>query len=161
MKSTLKIIILAVVLTIIVEACSSSKNIQGSTTNYNTGTFSGKWTVSNINVDIPADYKISNVFDEAPYQDFKGSRWELNRNGKGSFTLNNGSQQEIFWSLYNQGNEKMFQFKKLEDKDMAKNVNDGYRLQVLQTGDTAFVLRSNLNIGSAKQGYITYNFSKN
>lgn len=162
MKPTLKIILLAIIITVIFEACSSTKNAQGATTNnLNTGTFSGKWTVTDVMVDIPADFKISNVFDEAPYQDFKGSKWELIRNGKGSFTLNNGTQQEIFWSLFNQDNTKLFQFKKLEDKDKAKNVNDGYRLQIMQAGDTAFVLRSNLDVGGGKQGYITYNFSKN
>ncbi len=161
MKPALKIIILALVLTILFEACSSTKSVQSNTPNSNAGTFSGKWTVTDVRVDIPADYKISNVFDEAPYQDFKDSQWELIRNGKGSFTLNKGSHQDIFWSIYNQGNEKMFQFKKLEDKDKAKNVNDGYRLQIMQAGDTAFVLRSNLDLGNQKQGYITYNFSKN
>lgn len=161
MKPGLRIIILAVVLTIIFEACSSTKTTQSNTANLNAGSFSGKWTVTDVKVDIPADYKISNVFDEAPYEDFKGSKWELIRNGKGSFTLNKGSHQEIFWSLYNQGNEKMFQFKKLEDKDKPKNINDGYRLQIMQAGDTAFVLRSNLNLGNQRQGHITYNFSKN
>lgn len=161
MKSGLRIIIMALVLAIIFEACSSTKSTQTNTSNLNVGAFSGKWTVTDVRVDIPADYKISNVFDEAPYQDFKGSKWELIRNGKGSFTLNNGSKQEIFWSLYNQANEKMFQFKKLEDKDKPKNVNDGYRLQIMQSADTVFVLRSSLNLGDQKQGYITYNFSKN
>ncbi|MEO7801267.1 MAG: hypothetical protein ABIR81_04670 [Ginsengibacter sp.] len=161
MKSGLRIIVLAVMLTIIFEACSSTKSTQTTTANLNVGAFSGKWTVTDVRVDIPADYKIGDVFDEAPYEDFRGSRWELVRNGKGSFTLNSGASQEIFWSLYNQANEKMFQFKKLEHKDKAKNVDDGYRLQIMQSSDTAFVLRSNLNLGDQKQGYITYNFSKN
>jgi hypothetical protein len=152
---------MALVLTIIFEACSSTKSTTASTSNLNVGAFSGNWTVSDVRVDIPADYKISNVFDEAPYQDFKGSKWELIRNGKGSFTLNSGAKQEIFWSLFNQANEKMFQFKKLEDKDKPKNVDDGYKLQIMQSADTAFVLRSNLNLGNQKQGYITYYFSKN
>lgn len=161
MKSGLKIIVLALILAIIFEACSSTKSSKTSTSNLNAGAFSGKWTITDVRVDIPADYKINNVFDEAPYQDFKGSKWELIRNGKGSFVLNNGSEQEIFWSLYNQANEKMFQFKKLEDKDKPKNVNDGYRLQIMQSADTAFVLRSNLDLGNQQQGHITYNFSKN
>ena len=74
-------------------------------------------------------------------------------------TLNNGTKQDIYWSIYNQNNEKMFQFKKLEDNDKAKNVKEGYRLQVQQIGDTNFVLRSPLNLSEGKTGYISYTFS--
>ncbi len=55
----------------------------------------------------------------------------------------------------------MFQFKKLEDDDKAKNVKEGYRLQVQQIGDTNFVLRSPLSLSQGKTGYISYTFSGN
>src|SRR5687767_8730072 len=124
MKKLIKITLLFTVFACIILACSTSKNTQVKIT---PGTFAGNWTISDIKLDIPPDFKVNNVFDEAPYQDFIGSKWNLVRNGKGSFTLNNGTKQDIYWSIYNQNDEKMFQFKKLEDNDKAKNVKEGYR----------------------------------
>ena len=158
MKKLIKINLLFTLIAFIIAACSTSKNTQVKIT---PGTFAGNWIISDIKLDMPADFKVNNVFDEAPYQDFMGSRWNLIRNGKGSFTLNNGTKQDIYWSIYNQDNERMFQFKKLEDDDKAKNVREGYRLQVQQIGDTNFVLRSPLNLSEGKTGYISYTFSGN
>ena len=158
MKKLIKINLLITVIALVFAACSTPKNTQVKIT---PGTFAGNWIISDIKLDMPSDFKVNNVFDEAPYQDFMGSRWNLIRNGKGSFTLNNGTKQDIYWSIYNQDNEKIFQFKKLEDNDKAKNVKEGYRLQVQQIGDTNFVLRSPLKLSEGKTGYISYTFSGN
>jgi hypothetical protein len=53
----------------------------------------------------------------------------------------------------------MFQFKKLEVSDKAKNVKDGYRLQVQQVSDTNLILRSPIELSDGKTGYINYSFS--
>ncbi len=156
MKELIKISSLAAVITFMFMACSTSQNAQ---VKINPGTFAGNWVISNIKLDMPSDYKVNDVFDEAPYQDFMGSKWNLIRNGKGSFTLTKGTKQDIYWSLYNQDNEKMFQFKKLEASDKAKNVNDGYRLQVQQVSDTNLILRSPIKLSDGKTGYINYSFS--
>ncbi len=156
MRELIKSSLLATVITFMFMACSTSKNAQ---VKINPGTFAGNWVISNIKLDMPSDYKVNDVFDEAPYQDFIGSKWNLIRNGKGSFTLSKGTKQDIYWSLYNQENEKMFQFKKLEVSDKAKNVKDGYRLQVQQVSDTNLILRSPIELSDGKTGYINYSFS--
>ena len=94
-----------------ITSCSSSKN----TTNLKAtnGNLNGTWTISNISVDVPSDFKVTDVFDEGPYQDFQGSTWDLIRNGKGSFSLTNGKKKDIYWSIYGKGDNAQFQFKKL------------------------------------------------
>ncbi len=156
MRELIKSSLLATVIAFMFMACSTSQNAQ---VKINPGTFAGNWVISNIKLDMPSDYKVNDVFDEAPYQDFIGSKWNLIRNGKGSFTLSKGTKQDIYWSLYNQENEKMFQFKKLEVSDKAKNVKDGYRLQVQQVSDTNLILRSPIELSDGKTGYINYSFS--
>lgn len=138
-------------------SCSSTKSSTGlKATN---GNLAGKWTVSNISVDLPADFQVTNVFDEAPVSDFKGSSWDLIRNGKGSFTLTNGTKEDIYWSINNSGENSQFQFKKLNGQK-ARNVDEGYRLNIESVSDSSFVAKSPVDIGNGKTGYITYTFSK-
>jgi len=137
--------------------CSSSKNATDlKATN---GHLAGKWTVSNIAVDVPAGFKVTNVFDEAPYSDFQGSTWDLIRNGKGSFTLTNGKKEDIYWSIYGKGDNAQLQFKKLNGAK-ARNVEEGYRLQLQNISSNSFIARSPIDLGNGKTGYITYTFTK-
>jgi len=138
-------------------SCSSSKNATDlKATN---GHLAGKWTVSNIAVDVPAGFKVTNVFDEAPYPDFQGSTWDLIRNGKGSFTLTNGKKEDIYWSIYGKGDNAQLQFKKLNGAK-ARNVEEGYRLQLQNISSNSFIARSPIDLGNGKTGYITYTFTK-
>jgi hypothetical protein len=138
-------------------SCSSSKNATNlKPTNSH---LAGTWTISDIKVDIPADFKITDVFDEAPYEDFKGSKWDLIRNGKGSFTLTNGKKENIYWSIYGKGDNAEFQFKKLEGMK-PRNVADGYRLQLGPISSNSFTAKSPVDLGNGKSGSITYTFTK-
>lgn len=142
---------------ILMTSCSSSKNATNlKPTN---GHLAGTWTVSDITVDIPADFKVTDVFDEAPYEDFKGSKWELIRNGKGSFTLASGKKEDIYWSIYGKGDNAEFQFKKLQGMK-PRNVEEGYRLQLGPISSNSFTAKSPVDIGDGKTGYITYTFTK-
>ena len=138
-------------------SCSSTKNATG--LNATNGNLAGKWTVSNISVDMPSDFKVTDVFDEGPYQDFQGSTWDLIRNGKGSFTLTNGTKEDIYWSIYGKGDNAQFQFKKLKGMK-PKNVEDGYRLQLQDITSSSFVAKSPVDLGNGSTGYITYTFTK-
>jgi hypothetical protein len=156
MKRTIQIFLLATA-TFFMASCSTSKNATDlKATNAN---LAGKWTISNISVDLPSDLKVTDVFDEAPYQDFQGSTWDLIRNGKGSFTLTKGTKEDIYWTIYGKGNDAQFQFKKLNGAK-ARNVTDGYRLQLQNISSNSFVAKSPLDLGNGKTGYITYTFTK-
>ncbi|MEO6820041.1 MAG: hypothetical protein ABI266_06440 [Ginsengibacter sp.] len=138
-------------------SCSFSKN--ATDMKASTGNLSGKWTISDIAVDIPAGFKVTDVFDEAPYADFKGSTWDLIRNGKGSFTLTNGNKEDIYWSIKGKGADAQFQFKKLMGSK-ARNVEDGYRLNLMNISSNSFMAKSPVDIGNGQTGYITYTFTK-
>ncbi|MEO6188928.1 MAG: hypothetical protein ABIO82_05345 [Ginsengibacter sp.] len=137
--------------------CSSSKNAAG--LKATTGNLHGTWTITNITTDLPDTLKVTEVFDEAPYRDFTGSIWELERNGKGSFKLVNGTNEEIYWSIHGKGDNAQFQFKKLNGMK-AKNVEDGYRLDLMNISSNGFVARTPIDIGNGKMAYITYTFGK-
>ena len=138
-------------------SCSSSKNATNlKPTNSH---LAGTWTISDIAVDIPSDFKITDVFDEAPYEDFKGSKWDLVRNGKGSFTLINGKKENIYWSIYGKGDNAEFQFKKLEGMK-PRNVAEGYRLKLGSISSNSFTAKSSIDMGNGQSGYITYTFTK-
>lgn len=138
-------------------SCTSSKN--ATNLKPTVANLAGEWTISNIVVDLPAGFQITNVFDEAPYTDFQGSKWNLIRNGNGSFTLANGTKQNIYWSIYGKGNDAQFQFKKLNG-EKAKNVEEGYRLQLGTINNNSFTAKTIVDAGNGKTGSITYTFSK-
>ena len=140
-----------------ITSCSSSKN--ATDLKATTGNLDGTWTISNISVDVPSTFKVTDVFDEAPYQDFQGSTWNLVRNGKGSFTLANGTKEDIYWSINGKGENAQFQFKKLNGMK-AKNVDDGYRLQLQNISGNSFVAKSPIDLGDGNTGYISYTFTK-
>jgi len=156
MKKILLIIIIFATTTFVI-SCSSSKNATNLTpTNSH---LAGKWTISNIAVDVPSGFKVTNVFDEAPYADFKGSTWDLIRNGNGSFTLTNGTKENIYWSINGKGNNAQFQFKKLNG-EKARNVTEGYRLALGPISSNSFTAKSTINTGTDSTGSITYTFTK-
>lgn len=156
MKRTIEIFLFAIAI-FFMASCSSSKNANDlKATN---GVLAGKWTISNIGVDVPSDFKVTDVFDEGPYQNFQGSSWDLVRNGKGSFTLTNGTKEDIYWTIYGKGDNAQFQFKKLNGAK-AKNVTDGYRLQLQNISSNSFIAKSPVDLGDGKTGYITYTFTK-
>ena len=141
----------------IITSCSTSKN--GTNLKATNSNLSGKWTISNITVKLPAGFKVTNVFDEAPYTDFQGSTWDLVRNGNGSFTLQNGTKENIYWSIFGKGNDAQFQFKKLNG-EKARNVEEGYRLQLGPIRSNSFTATSSVNTGTDSTGTITYTFTK-
>lgn len=119
----------------------------------------GIWTISDIVVNMPSGFKVTNAFDEAPYSDFKGSTWNLIRNGNGFFTLINGTKENIYWGIYRNSNNSEFEFKKLNGFK-PKNVESGYRLKLGPISDSNFTATSIIDEGNNSRGSITYTFSK-
>ncbi|MEP6597160.1 MAG: hypothetical protein ABJA71_14500 [Ginsengibacter sp.] len=156
MEKKIQILVLALI-TVFIISCSSTKT--ATDLKASNGNLDGKWTISKIVTDVPSDFKVTDVFDQGPYQDFQGSTWDLLKNGKGSFTLTNGTKEEIYWSIYGKGDNAQFQFKKLKGMK-PKNVEEGYRLQLQNIAGNSFVARSPIDLGDGKTGYITYTFTK-
>lgn len=156
MKKALRIIFF-ILTTASIAACSSTKSVTA--LKPTTAHLAGRWTISDININVPAGFRVTNVFDEAPYPDFKGSTWDLTRNGKGSFTLTNGKKEDIYWSIYGKGNNAQFQFKKLNGRK-PKNVEEGYLLRLGAVTSNNFTAQSAVNTGNDSTGSIIYTFTK-
>lgn len=138
-------------------SCSSSKN--ATNLEPTRSHLAGNWAITNIDVDFPENFKVSSVFDEAPYKDFEGSTWNLIRNGNGSFTLSNGTKENIYWSVYGKGDNAELQFKKLNGMK-PRNVETGYRLMLGPISRDSFTAKSIVNAGTDSTGNITYTFTK-
>lgn len=106
----------------------------------------GRWVLTSINREnIPADYSVKTLFEEAPPECFIGSTWNLPSNGNGSITFKAegilcapGAVRNIHWSIYNPGRdngEPQFQFKKIYPGDHPKHVVSGYRLELAYADD--------------------------
>lgn len=119
----------------------------------------GNWILTNIDADMPGDLNVTRLFDQAPPAAFENSQWNLIRNGKGSFTLEDGATESINWSIYGDEGDSEFQFKKLNE-EKARNVNTGYRLQLSEISSNSFKATEILQVGNGKTGSITLTFTR-
>ncbi|MBK0378088.1 lipocalin family protein [Mucilaginibacter segetis] len=162
MKKIFQTSLAILALTFVFSACSSTKNTMSSSSaaKVSRGSFVGTWTITNVTYDGLVSNAVQNVFDQAAPNDFIGSTWKLTNSGNGIYTLTNGTSQTIFWSVYNDGGMgTQFQFKKLYEGDKAKNVEEGYRLNISSINDNTMVLKSPVSIGN-NTGYVVYSFTK-
>ncbi|WJK47773.1 lipocalin family protein [Danxiaibacter flavus] len=161
-KRTVALCLLLVFITL--GACTSPSKVTGP--EGNAVDLKGNWVVNDINIEgaSKGSLKVS-VFDEALYSCFIGSQWTLVQNGNGSYTIAandncSGAQRKIFWSVQTANGVQYFQFKKLNEGDKAKQVTEGYRLQIKSLQGSTMVLQSAVPF-EGKTVYINYNFSKN
>ncbi|KAA2245164.1 hypothetical protein F0L74_04165 [Chitinophaga agrisoli] len=144
-------------------SCASSSG--AATQSISKGSVQGNWIVTDIQFEgIPANSKVT-VFDEASYNCFKGSSWSLPSNGKGSYTLSSTSDgcttvsQPIMWSLYKQAGSSMFQFKKLAEGVKAKDVTDGYRVELSSADGNNMVWRAPVTF-EGNSAFIVYTLQR-
>jgi hypothetical protein len=160
MKKLVQFSFAVLAVTLILSACSPSKNAITGASNVSRGKFTGTWTLNNISYDGIVQQAVQNVFDQAPPQDFVGSTWKLTNSGNGIYTLQNGTSQTIFWSVNNNsGSNQLFQFKKLYQGDKAQKVTEGYQLVVTANDGNSMTLKSPIAVGD-KTAYIIYSFTK-
>jgi len=160
MKKLVQLTLTVLALTFIISACSSSKNAVTGASNVSRGKFTGTWTISSVNYEGIVQQAVQNVFDQAPPQAFVGSTWKLTNSGNGTYTLQDGTSQTIFWSVNNStGSNQLFQFKKLFEGDKAQKVTQGYQLVVAANDGTTMTLKSPVALGD-KTAYVVYTFAK-
>ncbi|MCO5949236.1 hypothetical protein [Mucilaginibacter flavidus] len=160
MKKLVQLSLTVLALTFIISACSSSKNAVTGASNVSRGKFTGTWTINSVNYEGIVQQAVQNVFDQAPPQAFVGSTWKLTNSGNGTYTLQDGTSQTIFWSVNNSaGSDQLFQFKKLFEGDKAQKVTQGYQLIVAANDGTTMTLKSPVALGN-KTAYVVYSFAK-
>ena len=147
-------------------SCKTQSGATDSSLSVSKGNIKGNWVVTDISFDgIPQHSKVT-VFDEAPYNCFKGSQWVLpNNETNGSYTLTSTdggcstATQPIVWSIYKAGGSNMFQFKKIGGGVKSKNVTEGYRVEISSVDKTTMVWRAAVNFED-KTGYIVYTLQR-
>ena len=130
-------------------------------------TINGDWTLQTVNVTgINTKFKAV-VFNEADYNCFIGSTWTfVSNNSMGVYRLSAAAgcpatSRNIRWSIYEAaGEEKKFQFKRLDDKKNSMDSNDGFRLSVSSLTGTDMQLKSAI-LFECNPVVIVYNFAKN
>jgi len=105
--------------------------------------FTGTWTLTAVTYTNLADDAVPTAFDQAPPKDFTGSTWQLNKDGSGSFTLANGTIQNIYWSV-NGGDAlgAMFTFKKINKGQNPDEVPSGYQLVISNNSSISMTLKT-------------------
>ena len=147
---------------ILLASCAGSKEARTMKHSIN-----GTWNLETVTVE--GDNSILNVkvFNEADNNCFIGSSWNfVGNNGTGSYTLLEGKggcttlTRKIHWSIYEPaGEEKRFQFKRLDDKNNPLDDNNGYRLTVNSLTDNSMKLTSQITYNN-KPVNVVYNFIK-
>jgi len=158
MKSLVKVFLSAIVITFIFSSCATQHVAMPK--GPDRGLFVGTWTVTSVTYTNLIEGAVTSAFDAAPPKDFIGSKWELTNSGNGSYTLANGAKQDIYWSV-NSGDAlgAIFQFKKINAGQSAKDVTTGYQLVVSNNLGTTMILKTLVYLGN-KNGYVVYSFTK-
>ncbi|RPD40552.1 lipocalin family protein [Chitinophaga barathri] len=147
-------------------ACASQQGASAPTASGMRKSATGKWTLNNVSYDgLPATAKIKTVFSNIPPDCLQGSNWVLPSNSYGSYTLTSTStdcptgMQNIVWSTLNQGGVIMIQFKELADGVKAKNITDGYRVELQSADNASMTWRAPVSY-EGKTAYVVYSFSR-
>lgn len=148
----------------LISACSSSKNATGIATRDDV---KGTWTLDRISYEgLAASEKLSlTLLDEGPEACLTGSTWVFPNNGNGSYTINSGQancttgQRNIVWSYRKEGDQPVFQFKKMQGGVKAKDIIEGYRFKILSASANSLLLQSEISY-QGKPIYINYSFTR-
>jgi hypothetical protein len=149
---------------IITVSCSSSKNA----TTVKRNDVKGSWRLDRINYEgLASSERLRLVLlDEGNEACLTGSAWSLPNNGYGTYTINAAQsgctqgEKKIVWSYREENNQPIFQFKKLQEGEKAKNITEGYRFKILSASDQAMVLQSEISY-QGKPIFINYSFVRN
>lgn len=159
MRKSVLTALLACFTAFMITSCAS-KNATSTNYKVSKGVVSNTWTVTNVSlVGFPAGYQVRNAFDMAPYQDFIGSTWKLYNGYSGYITLPNGQTQNIYWSLINNGSTPIFQFKKVDDGEKAREVTEGYQLNIESASKNALTVSSPFTLANGSIAKIVYDLS--
>ena len=156
MKTNLVVVGVMAFLSAILFSCSAHK-VQGVNLN-------GTWTLTNVSAEGTNGNYRTTVFDDVPASCLNGSVWNLPNNGKGSYTISDSSSEcvagsrQIYWSVRSDNGINYFQFKKLDSGAQAKDIQDGYRLEITSTTANSFTLRAPVE-GTASST-VVYSFTK-
>ena len=166
MKKILTFTLVAIVGIVFFTACSSAKKTANENTTVSRNDLKGNWIITSTSVEGADASKLKiTVFDDAALGCFNGSTWSFPNNGYGSYTINNAAceqgSRKIIWSQKTTNGISSLKFKHMDElkRNQAKNVAEGYILEITKNGNNNFTAKSPLNF-DGKTIYIVYNFEK-
>ena len=151
-------------LVIIMASCSSSKKAVATATRDDV---KGTWTLDKITYEgLATSEKLKlNLLDEGTDICLTGSTWVLPNNGNGSYTIAANQSgctpglKNIVWSYRKEGDQPIFQFKKMQGGVKAKDVVEGYKFKILSASANNLLLQSEITY-QGRPIYINYSFYK-
>jgi hypothetical protein len=149
--------------TLFFSACSTSKEARTIKSSID-----GNWTLKTITIEGNPSIIRVKVFNEADNNCFVGSSWNfISNNGSGNYTIPASADgcsavtRKIKWTIYEpKGEEKKFQFKRLDDKNNPLDDNNGYRLSIGSVTNDNMQLKSAITY-EGNPVTVVYNFTKN
>jgi CRISPR/Cas system-associated endoribonuclease Cas2 len=153
-------IVLSVLLLV---SCATSKEARTYKKSIN-----GNWQLQTVVSEGIAGKIKAEVFNEADFNCFVGSSWSFNQvNSLGSYTINqNGNEcvaikREFRWSIFEaEGQPKLFQFKRLDEKLKEIDEGGGFRFTIVQLDNNTMQLKSDISFEGKPAAFI-YNFVRN
>jgi len=124
----------------ILTSCNTTKAVINTETQVR-----GNWTVTDVQLQGTKGTVAATVFDEAPFECYRGSQWHLiQNNNSGTYTLNGGGDcpsgtNSIKWTVSDDGASKYFNFKRVNN-EKAKNVLTGYKMRIQSVSDNNMTL---------------------
>lgn len=134
--------LIACSLGLIVASCTTQNMAQNTVENPTIYKLKGNWEITSVDYN-QKKFKLKPFQEGADAQCFVGSTWNLiPNNNSGSYTLHGGGNcpnvtQPIKFEVTK---DKEFRFKKLEQNVKAKNITEGYVLQLENHQNNSFTL---------------------
>src|ERR1700744_2621108 len=137
MKTLFRIILPALLICVVIASCGPAK-IPTGPAGPPRAQFAGNWTLTGVNFTGVKEEDVPRAFDAAAPKDFTNSTWALNNDGDGSYTLANGTKQNIYWAV-NSGDAlgAMFAFTKVADGQKPDSASVSYQMVISSTTPTA------------------------
>lgn len=146
---------------IALQSCSPKTTASGATA-ARRGDVTGNWTLTDVTFDGIPDIAVKNFLGESSWKCFVNSTWSLTNSGNGSYSLPGSDAcaaktQTIFWSVNTA--DGTFQFKKLYEGDKAKNVTEGYVMNLSAADGNTMIIKSPISY-SGRTANVVLNFTK-
>lgn len=151
-----------IAISVFIVSCSGSKNAVMTRSD-----LKGQWIVTSTEITGVANtgnLKITS-FDDVDLSCFVNSEWSLPNNSYGSYTINasncNAGTRSIIWSQKVINGITYLNFKKMDgvSKSNAKNVAEGYSLEITSAETNHFIARTPVTF-EGNTIYIVYHFNK-
>lgn len=159
MKKNLLFVLSAFVAVLFLASCKTTSSHYVNRVNLD-----GNYVLQNVQLNgLPTDAKYNvTLLNDVSADCFIGSDWVLPHNGNGSYTISKGDcysgKRNINWSVRTSGGKSVMQMKVMDGRK-AKEITDGYIMDIVSATADGFVLESPVSV-EGNTGTIVYTFAR-